>query len=107
MQVYRASKCHKTILLKIWRSVASLNSSTEIILKCLKNRDATLCPVNRGDSMEHIIYKLENVLQSNGCINPHTIFVLHREIQRIHFKLKTNLQFYDFHWNILLQLVPH
>lgn len=51
-----ASKCHKTILLKIDRRVSSLNSSTEIILKCRKKRGVTLRPERRGESIEHIIY---------------------------------------------------
>lgn len=51
---YRASRCHKTILLKIASSVALLNSSMLTVLKWRANLGVTVFPVDGGPIAETI-----------------------------------------------------
>lgn len=65
------------ILLKIDRRDSFSNSSIEMMLKCRKKRDVTLRPAYRGDSIEHMIYKLytkfpESIHLKNKRLSTHS-----------------------------------
>lgn len=79
--IYRASKCQRTILLKINRSVSLSNSSTEMILKCLRKRGVTLFPEYRGDSIEHTIYNRDK--QKNTTTNNFSQWATRKEAENI------------------------
>lgn len=61
IKFYRASRCHKMILLKMKRKVSLSNSSIEMTLKCLRNRGVTLLLEKCGDSIAHIICTLDGI----------------------------------------------